>query len=400
LTIIVLTGAGKGTPQSYILYDQFTTADDAPITTPRSCEPGPGTLTVTQANNCFAISSGRLNVASGGGGFYGLIGAGVAREAGRMLMASLTKSSGNDLFPLAWANSNTISFPAFVNLDHGIYDGAAGLYTASSGPSYRVVGTNTVGTVGFAIILRASGCFVIDTTNQKLLWVDSAGNTATVYPAISQIGVAGYIDNFRIPIVKWTPTPVASDSFNRTNSASLGSTDGAGAEEVGGSGLAWTVVSGGMSISGNKVAQSAGVYSYATVNTGVASVVAQVVVNDSADTSAIQGLIMREASGTGWLCGVNPNADLNTIYEWAGGGSYTLRGSAAVTISGSQNYTITAILDGDVITSYVDGAALATYASAARNNTSTLHGIHGYNSTLTYDNFVVWNRTQTGVPNV
>jgi hypothetical protein len=49
-----------------LLFDQFTTDDAAPITTPRTCEPGPGTLVITDTADKVAIASSQL-VFSGAG---------------------------------------------------------------------------------------------------------------------------------------------------------------------------------------------------------------------------------------------------------------------------------------------------------------------------------------------
>lgn len=50
---------------SWLLRDEFTTDDDAPLTTPRTCEPGPGSWNVTQTDNTLSISGGELVKASG-----------------------------------------------------------------------------------------------------------------------------------------------------------------------------------------------------------------------------------------------------------------------------------------------------------------------------------------------
>ena len=45
-----------------LLYDTFKTADAAPITSPRTCEPGPGTLVITDTGNNAAIVDGEFKV--------------------------------------------------------------------------------------------------------------------------------------------------------------------------------------------------------------------------------------------------------------------------------------------------------------------------------------------------
>lgn len=49
----------------YALNDTFTTAEAAPLASPRTCEPGPGTLTFTDTANKFSISGGNFVVNAG-----------------------------------------------------------------------------------------------------------------------------------------------------------------------------------------------------------------------------------------------------------------------------------------------------------------------------------------------
>lgn len=52
--------SGKKRAVSYLLREQFTTAASAPLTSPRACEPGPGTFTVTDTANNFSITADGL----------------------------------------------------------------------------------------------------------------------------------------------------------------------------------------------------------------------------------------------------------------------------------------------------------------------------------------------------
>lgn len=59
----------------WLLYDEFTTAESAPITSPRTCEPGPGTVTIVDTGNKFDITGEELVIStitgSGDPGFHG-----------------------------------------------------------------------------------------------------------------------------------------------------------------------------------------------------------------------------------------------------------------------------------------------------------------------------------------
>ncbi len=54
---------GQGGELTWLLYDEFTTADAAPITSPRTCEPGPGTLTAFQPSDQLGIVGSKLTSA-------------------------------------------------------------------------------------------------------------------------------------------------------------------------------------------------------------------------------------------------------------------------------------------------------------------------------------------------
>src|SRR3990172_2689119 len=52
----------------YDLLDNFNTAEAAPLTSPRTAEPGPGTLTIVDTENKLSISGGQLVCAGGNSG--------------------------------------------------------------------------------------------------------------------------------------------------------------------------------------------------------------------------------------------------------------------------------------------------------------------------------------------
>jgi hypothetical protein len=54
------SGAGKKKPAVFLFDDEFTTTQAAPLGTPRTCEPGPGSWAVTDTNNLLSVASGEL----------------------------------------------------------------------------------------------------------------------------------------------------------------------------------------------------------------------------------------------------------------------------------------------------------------------------------------------------
>jgi len=248
------------TPISWLLRDEFLTNLPASGINNTPAEPGPGTRTVIDTNNIISINSGNLiiNGTSAAGDRFYLDG--ITRTAGRILFFTVpvnTSHATNSTDTIGWANATAAGSVGhaidtstasgnFVARDNGT---AAGPVMISQALPWKI-----------AIVLRSSGAFWFykgESTGNKwvFLWLSSLNNSATMYPKINMSAAnaknwqAGY---FRVPLNVWLPTPLASDSFNRSNGA-LGSTDGAAhAEANGGGGLAWT---GGStwSISGNKV---------------------------------------------------------------------------------------------------------------------------------------------------
>lgn len=64
----VMGGGGGGI--TWLLRDEFTTDDAAPLTSPRTCEPGPGTLTVAETDGAvLSIASGEVNMTGSGASY-------------------------------------------------------------------------------------------------------------------------------------------------------------------------------------------------------------------------------------------------------------------------------------------------------------------------------------------
>jgi len=78
----------------FLLNDSFITPDAAPVTSPRTCEPGPGSLVLVQADGAMNISSSRLNFLPQSSPMWGDQGfrdpTMRTRTAGRRFIASLS----------------------------------------------------------------------------------------------------------------------------------------------------------------------------------------------------------------------------------------------------------------------------------------------------------------------
>ena len=155
-----------------LLYDKFTTADAAPITSPRTCEPGPGTLTVTQTDEVLSLSGGKLVKVAGGTSAYGRVGARsgpYAITAGRCLFVDATLSVMAIAPLIGWGPDGT---PASLSWgDPSIYFVGGNITYDSSGGAV-VIAAQSLSGVKYMIVNRSVGSFFI--IDGKLLWVDDA----------------------------------------------------------------------------------------------------------------------------------------------------------------------------------------------------------------------------------
>jgi len=79
-----------------LLFDQFITADATPITTPRTCEPGPGTFVVTDTGSKAAIASGQLVFSGFTGGGNPALWGGLQTNAAGLAFGIGLRSDPND----------------------------------------------------------------------------------------------------------------------------------------------------------------------------------------------------------------------------------------------------------------------------------------------------------------
>lgn len=202
---------------AYTLNDQFTTDRAAGAVNGTSAEPTGGTRTVTDTNSKLSISGSQLSFATGGStaGNPGLWYGSVSRSTGKVLLSAVNRTSGNDTIFGFDANQ---SYPLS---GHG-FD-LSGTTLFSYGQSTTALGTLLAATnYTTAIVLRSTGAYYYVKggvyTNWTLIWIDSAGSTATLYPSIyaHSTDIVLTADNLRIPTSTWLPTEgVVYDNFTR-----------------------------------------------------------------------------------------------------------------------------------------------------------------------------------------
>lgn len=214
----------KGGGVAWLLRDEFTTDEAAPLATPRTAEPGPGTLTLVQTDGQMSISGAKLVIpaqaspAQGDLGFY--VTSGQARTTGRAIFTEFTKTNNSTFYPaLVVFTSAALGAPgtgqaAIIFDASGVFqvidEGNALVLSAYAGSTSYV----------FAIVLRGTGAFdfILAGGTWKLVWVGTVGTTTPLYPAIINYNGVATSEYFK---VRDLPTPFTTDngiaSVNVTN---------------------------------------------------------------------------------------------------------------------------------------------------------------------------------------
>jgi len=178
------TSAGVVIP-AYTLDDLFTTSASAPLTSPRSAEPGPGTLTITDTGNLLSISGGRI-VSSGAWGSSDprVVNLGTfARAAGKAFRAVIRRPAGSNNGPFvgvltssSGANDYTNVVTFFLRNSSAVLD----IIETGSGFAQFTVGnySNSVD-ADLWMIMRSTGWFYVH--NNKLMYVSRLDASANVF---------------------------------------------------------------------------------------------------------------------------------------------------------------------------------------------------------------------------
>jgi len=228
-------------------------------------------------------------------------------------------------------------------------------------------------------------------TYWTLIWRSALLNTTPLHAVFVNYGANGTIDQFRVPDVDLSAVlqPTALSTMTAANGTLLPAIT----PEVGGP---WTTRTGTFDIQTNRANLSAtsGGRDVATVGTGIADVLADVVIRktDGADTGEF-GLCLRYSDDNNyWMVVADLAANQLRIIE-RNGGVETVRANAAVVLTHTTDYTIRAIAYGQTIDAFLDGGNKITYALAALNENATIHGLAGDEVGETWDNFAVYPRT-------
>lgn len=223
-------------------------------------------------------------------------------------------------------------------------------------------------------------------TTWTLLVRDPADNNTPLYLSTRFYDVAGTIDNVRVPNRDLSAVlqPTCLSTFTAANGTSLDAIT----PEAGGT---WTEQVGDWDIQSNR-ADGPGASAQATVDPSIANAIIHVTAN--AAGAALFGITARYSDATHhWVIGGDDND--NEFQIWENDAGWTKRASTAIAVAQSTDYDITAILDDQDITGYLDRANRITYGSAALNETKTEHGLYSGNAGDRFDNFAIMARTSS-----
>lgn len=186
----VMSGGGR---PIFLFDDEFLANASAPLASPRTAEPGPGTLTITDTGNKATISGGKIRWPSAAGDFDPkfAVTTSQTRAAGlAFITPSVVAAGGNYIMgffsALALGNSPRRGVIQLTTVGISIVDsgGNAILIVDATAP--------TVGTAyDVAVVLRGTGAFYFIRggayTSWTLLFVDGISNLATVFAGFAAL---------------------------------------------------------------------------------------------------------------------------------------------------------------------------------------------------------------------
>jgi hypothetical protein len=197
---------------AYLFRDKFLVGANAPLTSPRNAEPGPGQFTITDTGNKLFTSLVRLR---GGGqtssptwGSSRLIGSATSRAQGRAFAVLITPQDFTSDWWAGLSLTTTPGNPSTAGLGLWADQGLMRIVN----PSANTLFDNNLATMQpkqilLIVILQTTGAYILASTiapdaglgndnafsglpqypTARLLWLDSQDTTATLYPVISYL---------------------------------------------------------------------------------------------------------------------------------------------------------------------------------------------------------------------
>jgi len=376
---------------AYLLRDQFTTPEAAPIASPRTCEPGPGTLALTQIDGAqWSIVDGNLTDDTSAVGWFKQVWATddtYAVNASPGCIWGMKVPNGFDTYVYAGMCANKITGWAPDGISRGTADalniiGTGSIltpYVASEPFEFYMIPRPDP--FGHYFLLKQSGV-------TKLVYARDYANYGLYHWTCTGYSNIGDFSEVFITEDTWYPTPLQSDTFDRADSSDLGSTDGAGWENAA-SGTATAWIQSGLTdteIVSNGVEQveASDAYRHHAVECGEADIFISMKWTPAASGYGI--FIARYTdSDNMWQLQVYNGNGIAYLYERTGGIWYQRNAvdvDADLTASPHGSWQ----LDGDDMLFGLTNGKGMTYSSSA-HNTSTKHGFALY---TTGDRVLKW----------
>ena len=181
--------------------------------------------------------------------------------------------------------------------------------------------------------------------------------------------------------------PIASDSFNRPDSASLGSTDGLAVPEFGGSGVAWTAASGTWGIFSNTLRCTAS--GNAIVDLGVADAWIEAQFFGATTGNATSILFRYTDASNHWRFFMSNTA--MTLQPFSGGSGGSVLATASITPRAGDTYRLS--LNGTAIAAYhlpLSGPRTVISGTSSTHQSATISGFRTVDANFRFTKFVAW----------
>lgn len=370
-----------------------------------------GQLTVVEISGTLAIVSNKYAFTPANGwNQLGVYSQAVTKALGRGLVTTVNLDATDTRAVVAWVDSADVDIRAVAGNRYYVYasiDGnldiagggvatgdvvaysastdyqiaiVLGGYSAASGVPWRSGQAAASYLFGAAFFIKG-GAF----TTWTLLFRSSEDNTATLYAVLTNYTASGTFDDFRVPVVDLSAVlqPTCLSTFTADNGTSLDAIT----PEVGG---AWTEQAGDWDIQANRANPDGA--AIATVDSGLDDVLVDCIVNGG--TGDQPAIVLRYSGGDYWYLQADRANNQLELHEYNATVD-TVRASAAVTFNDSTDYDLRALADAQTIDGFADAGNKISYASAALNESVTVHGIRAENTAGQFVNFAIYPRTAT-----
>lgn len=188
--------------RNFLLRDDFITQWLNSLASPRTAEPGPGTLTITDTENKLSISGGELIFAGGlASPLFGnpgmRTGDSFARATGRAMLVRWRAPSGTPVTQIGFDDNTSGAIAS------NMWGTASGQLSARMGGAVPGLENYTAGTYyQIATILRTTGALYLVKggvfTNWTLFAVDNASAESPLYPTLGNYNSDQRFDTLRV----------------------------------------------------------------------------------------------------------------------------------------------------------------------------------------------------------